>query len=359
MSNPLPIEVKDGVATINVVKSIKLTPRQNATLKHMEAYDRWAARQYLESLMGFVKSRVNVTRLTRGYNDRLASKQPGGILKQFRSLLANDEDTKHRPTQRNIGQWVGVEIECYIPYEDDEDGNRIDDTYYYYQNLRKALAKANVTRVSVKDDGSLADDDGTSVEVTMLFNTAHGFHNLEKLCGVLKSYGCYVNDKCGLHVHLDARHLKRGGVLRIGRRLGRALPILRYMVDESRTNDKSFNSLHVSPLINDSDERYCAVNLVSYFKYRTVEVRLHGGTTNFKKIRNWIETLQFLANKKMPKELKTFQDFIDTGIPTHLVEYADKRISSLNPGAWTILTPPTPVEVPVAPAIENPEVNNV
>lgn len=335
----IPIKLENNVASVNVVKTIKLKPRQLATIKYMQVNgDTYGAQRYLESLMGFVRSKIHVDRLKFHGRDELA-KSPGSVLKDFQALLNNRSNVNHRPTQRNVGQWIGVEIECYIPIESNDDGDDIDEMSYYHDNLRDALKDANITRVSVKQDGSLSDEDGMGVEVTLLFNSADGFGMLEKLLRVLNDVGCYVNDNCGLHVHLDARHLKRGGVMRIGRRLGRALPILKYMVDKSRHDNVQYCKMGVSPFTKEWDDRYHAVNLVAYSKFRTIEVRLHGGTTSFKKIKNWIETLQFLANKRMPVELTTFQDFIDTGIPAHLVEYADKRITSLNPEAWTILTP--------------------
>lgn len=337
----LPIKIENGVASINIVKTLKLKPRQIATIKYMEINgDKFGAQRYLESLMGMIKGKVNIDRLKYYGKDPLV-KAKGSILEQFKKLI--DPTADHKPTQRNVGQWIGVEIECYIPYErDDEADEIIDDDRFYYRNLRAALKSAKVARCNVKDDGSLEDDDGVGVEVTLLFNSADGFDQLTKLCNVLSDFGCYVNDKCGLHIHLDARHLKREGVLRIGRRLDRALPILKYMVHKSRWDEDSYNTLNVSPFTDDDDERYCAVNLTAYYRFKTVEIRLHGGSVDAKSIQNWIETLQFFANKRMPTVLKTFQDFIDTGIPTRLVEYADKRISALHSSAWKHLTPPTP-----------------
>lgn len=334
----LPIKIENGVATINVVKSIKLSKRQQRTLENMKVGNKYRYERYLQSLMGLIKDRVDVNRLNYGGLDPLASKPRHSVLAKFNHLLNNQHNVEHKPTQRNIGQWIGVEIECFIPQEYDDNGEPNDCTEHYH-DLRSAIREAKITRVQVKQDGSLeCDDNGVGVEVTFLFNTMDGFDKLRQLCDVLTSHGCYVNETCGLHVHLDARHLKRGGVLRIGRRLGRALPILQWMVDDSR-HDNHYCKMSVGPLKNDRDDRYHAVNLTSFFDFKTVEVRLHGGSINSKKIQNWIETLRFLANKRIVKPLKTFQEFIDLGVPAHLVEYADKRISRLNPGAWLIINP--------------------
>lgn len=344
----LPIQILNGVASIALNKTRKLTARQLTTLKNMSE-DR--AARYLWSLLGITKERVSVHRVQTNMRDRLAAKEPGSYSRRFEALLNNTDETMHRPSQRNLGQWVGVEIECYYPSDrectDDCDHDNgechaehtpSEDTAH--ARVRDALKKAGVPRCSVKYDGSLESDEGVGVEVTILFNTADGFEPLNKLCRVLNSLGCFVNDRCGLHVHLDCRHLKPKGVKLIGRRLGRALPVLKYMVDSTR-HGNHYCKLEVSPFSREHDDRYYAVNMTAFYRYKTIEVRLHGGSTNQHKIRNWIETLQFIGSNPIKKSFATFQDFIDLGIPEHLVEYADKRINRLNPGAWAILCPVT------------------
>lgn len=346
----LPYKIENGVASLVVNKKRKLTERQLANLKRTEhVYGVESAQRYISSLLGLTKRPVDVSRpKIRQYNhDRLASKPPGSILSKFKSLLYCEEDASHRPSSRSVGQWIGVEIECLYPAI----GVENDDGEYEpnisqeeaHRELRKAIQHANIPRVSVKDDGSVhdSDGDGVGVEVTILFNTEDGFGPLQKLCDVLNRKGCFVNNTCGLHVHLDARHLQEKGVKRIGRRLGNALPVLKWIVDPSR-HTNNYCALAVSEFRDSRDYRYNAINLTSWFEFKTVEVRLHGGSTNFKKIKNWIELLRFLASTRVPRNFSTFQHLIELGTPEHLIEYADKRITRLNPTAWAKLMPPAP-----------------
>lgn len=337
----LPIKIENGVASLNIAKSIKLTPRQLATLKQTEIDEGpHNAERYLYSLLGLTKDGVSISRVKQYGSDWLAQKPGGLVLERFKQLLSNGPNVNHSPSKRSVGEWIGVEIECFIPTMHDEDDCRIDESETR-RYLREAIKDAGIPRVSVKDDGSLSSDyDDVSCEVTILFNSSDGFEPLQKVCRILSQFDCYTNETCGLHVHLDARHLDKKGVKIVGRRLGRSLPVLQYMVDKSRTNSGSFNDVRVSQLSR-SGERYCAINLTSWFKFKTVEVRLHGGTTSFKKIKNWIELLKFLSSVKMPKNVTTFQELIDLGTPEHLIEYADKRITALNPEAWAILSPET------------------
>ncbi len=335
----LPIKLENGIASINLVKSRRLTPRQVATIKQIEAFDgKFNAERYLYNLLGLEKTKLCLPRIkVRDQYDVLADKKPGTVMDKFKSLLNCKHYKNHIPMPTNAGQWVGVEIECFIPIQYDSDDNSWSpkDTRQW---LRDKIMCAKIPRVSVKDDASLHDDDGISCEITVLFNSANGYNTLSKVLEILNDAECYVNRTCGLHVHLDVRHLDKKHVRIIGQRLGRSLPILRYIVDKTRTNDSSYNKLKVSRFSR-YGERQCAINLQSWFKFKTIEVRLHGGSTNFNKIKNWIELLKFLSASKVPKTFKTFQQLIDLGTPEHLIEYADKRITTLNPEAWAILNP--------------------
>lgn len=344
----LPINVKDGVVSVNVNKTLKLTPKQAANIQRMRdrGYTDAEVQTYQLSLLGLIKGRkIDICRPYVSGRDYLKLKPSGSVLTQFQNLLKNTDQTHHKPGKTALGQWTGVEIECYLPhsmFESEDDA---------FKSLQDALREAGVTRCSVKYDGSLDCDDGYGVEVTHLFNASQGYESLHKLCNVLDNLEAYVNDKSGLHVHLDCRHLTEKTVKVVGRRLGRALPVLKWMVDDTR-HDNTYCQLAVSPL-SDNASRYYAVNMTAWYRYQTVEVRLHGGTTNGRKIQNWIETLRFLSNTFNTKPLTTFQSLLDLGYPDRLAAYAEKRIRSLNPDGWVQLNPPTPVApVPVAPPIE-------
>jgi hypothetical protein len=222
------------------------------------------------------------------------------------------------------------------------------------EGLRKVLKDSGITRCQVKYDGSVEDSDAHGIEVTILFNTKTGWSKLDSLCEILNDYNAYVNKTCGLHVHLDVRHLKPAKAKLMGRRLNRALPVLKYLVDKSRHNN-SYCNLGMSGFSRNAD-RYYAINMTSYFKFKTIEVRLHGGSTNFDKIKSWIEILQFVSARPMPKTGLNFQDLIDMGLPEHLIEYADKRITKLHgEAAWRVLIP-APTAPPAAAAQPTPAV---
>ena len=192
-----------------------------------------------------------------------------------------------------------------------------------------------MARTCVKYDGSLTDDEGIGVEVTLLFNSKHGFEPLERLCKALNAHGCYINKTYGLHVHMDSRHLTKRQVKKMGASIGYALPVIKWLVPKSR-HDNTYCKLKVSQLRGD---RYAAVNLTAFSKYKTIEIRLHQGSINAKKIKNWIELMKFLGQANLKTDIASFQDLIDLGLSDELVEYCESRITELNPEAWPRLMP--------------------
>lgn len=364
------IQVKDGVATVAVAK--KLTKRQEYQLKSLPE-----ARQqeYVASILGLVKNKVRIPRAQK--YDPLEDKGRMSVVEAFNQSI--NPRYEHAPLNISHGNWIGVEIECFLPGDDDEsecdtccgsgaverevailddDGDETGDYDYsevscddcdgrgYIRgsgdargDLRAKIRAAKLSRVTVKEDGSLDDDEGVGVEVTLVYNTAHGHGKLQKLLEVLNSAGAWVNDTCGLHVHLDMRHARveaqKAGfgddlelVREYGERIGRALPVLKYMVPSSR-RDNQYCQLGVSDF---DGERYYAVNLTAFEKFQTIEVRLHSGTTDFDKISNWIDLLKLIVKSPNARPLRSFQDLLDvTQMPDSLVAYVEKRLQLHGP----------------------------
>lgn len=369
-------KVQDNKISLN--KSVKLTPKQLSQLNRLPTEN--DRNRYLMTLMGILKTRVHVPRIKTGGYNRLAFKPVNSILTQMSFL--RDTDTDHKPSQRDLGEWVGVEIECYIPHQpgtetndcccefDDDTGDLVGDECdtccngpgdghwsetKAYAWLRDRLKTAGVSRVAIKYDGSLEDTEGHGVELTILFNSKHGFEPLERLCKALLDAGCYVNKKCGLHVHLDARHMTPIKVRKVGNSIGHALPVLKWLVPESRHNNR-YCELDVSDL---RGERYYAVNLTAFRKYKTIEIRLHSGTINAPKIIQWVKLLKLLGDAKLRAPITTFQELIDLdGMTDSLVDYCDTRITELNPKAWPLLNPVIQPPIAVPPPVTM-ELNNV
>jgi len=354
------IQIKNDIVSIN--RKIKITRKHKAKMKHLNSRQFGA---YLLSILGSKQNLNGINDLikTKG-RDALARKSPNNILVSFQDLLDNDGNRNHAPrNSSDKTNWVGVEIECYIDginfreserrvdcgdcdgsgrdYDDDGEPSgdcpQCEGAGYVYcdgddsnvlMKLKQALEREKITRCSVRRDGSLDDDGG--VEITFLFDAAHGFAKLEKLCNILNSFGARVNSDCGLHIHLDFSHSiwNSTNVMTMGKRMALFLPILSQFVPVSRRTN------NYCKLVASSQDRYSAINLTSYSKHRTIEIRMHSGTTNFNKIKNWIELWTKIKNKcsnPLNHEPEDFQDFIDIlELNDTLVEFYDKRMTKFN-----------------------------
>lgn len=372
------IKIKDG--KIELTKSCALSQKQLLKLKSM---DKSKQTHYALNLMGLSKDRLRGVNTKSHDFDILAAKGKASVLSQFRRLLDNGSETLHRPLTRSAtSKWIGVEIECLVPGEgesseecescggsgshtcgncdgdgtvslSDAAGNDYDvrcgscdgrGTYdcddcpgpnessrnSAQAKIRRLLTQAKITNCSVKGDGSLSGDDGeVGVEVTVLFDAQYGFDKVKKVCEILNSIGASVNKTCGLHVHLDQGSKTEDEVYLTGLKFGKFLPILSKLVPESRRSN-TYCKLSVSSF---EGCRYHAVNLTSFNRHKTIEIRLHSGTTDARKIEMWVRLLSHIERGHLFQQtVQTFQGLLDrTKIGSDVAAYFDKRYQKFNP----------------------------
>lgn len=213
---------------------------------------------------------------------------------------------EHKVASSYLGQWIGVEIECFIPqwlgndYFDEDNGfdkDRFEDDHC--QDLAYKIERLKIPFCNVKTDGSIHSegDDGEYLEVEInCLTKIEDMSNLKALCELLQKLGAEVNTSCGLHVHLDQRDIlnndkisDRAKTLRVNKRamsIYHALPVLKSMQPKSRQNNTYCKDHKPTKRLK---EKYSAVNMIPVKKFGTIEVRLHSGTTDFTKISNWIK----------------------------------------------------------------------
>lgn len=203
---------------------------------------------------------------------------------------------------------VGVEIECF-----GEIG-------------RKALAEALPLWAGVTGDGSINPTEGSAHEVRVLLVRRELEPRLFRLCKRLEALGLRVNRSCGLHVHLDQRGQTEQQVERRAKIMDAWLCALQELVPSSR-RDNSYCRFGTS-----WKDRYHAVNLCSFSAHRTLEVRLHSGTTDYTKILAWVRLLELLAalNKK-PKAGGCVAVLEQLPLAAHDLAYWRSRHAALNP----------------------------
>lgn len=185
-------------------------------------------------------------------------------------------------------------------------------------NGKATMAAIRKWRAAIVSDGSLPQG---GFEI----NTAPGngdllLQQIKEICDGLTKDDAWVDQSCGLHVHINARDFSYYDMRRLLLLYAKIEKSLYEVVPGNRktsTYCKPCADLYIKGLdvartpwatkaalvqnhynrigdINDAKsskgggERYHALNLQSWFFRGTCECRLHSGTTSFKKIANWL-----------------------------------------------------------------------
>lgn len=155
-------------------------------------------------------------------------------------------------------------------------------------------------RWQLKRDGSVS---GYGLElVSPKLRGEDGFDQLERVCRALNSVNATVDRSTGLHVHHDFSGLSFESMQRQLLGLIDAQGALFEMVAPSRRSN------HYCPRIGQTHRDAIAratslsdfhgyfprgaVNVNAYPRHGSIEIRLHGGTTQFKKISAWVRLAQ-------------------------------------------------------------------
>jgi hypothetical protein len=232
-----------------------------------------------------------------------------------------DKSRSHRPMQNDSKKYYGVEIECLFPDSDAVEEFR--------------LAAEKIAYIGIGSDGSIRTEGG-QVGVELRILTDDSLSNLKKTCQLLSDFGVTVNTSTGLHIHFDHRHnIDQLTTKTIHSRLNSALlKQLAALVPKSR-RENTYCQLRVS-----GKNRYSAVNLVALQKYGTIEIRLHSGTIDFYKIKQWIKLWDYLLySKRLRKyDVNSPTGLIDSLKDEELKAYFHRRFSKFNPDQ-TITSP--------------------
>jgi len=224
-----------------------------------------------------------------------------------------------KPKHVGVGRTIGIEIECEPTVR-----SQIDILHWIDSKTREHMATA-------EEDNSLRGKQ--KVEYTSPILSESTYEEwLHEMCSRLKAN---VYNRCGLHIHLGSNDLSWLDLARIGMYCKVYEPFFSTLVSPSRhpalmtdgsgrplvlprsflilpTTKREFlirlygtypvydYTNHVRVILNRraNDQngprytgcihRYLWVNFQSHFYRRTVEIRLHQGTVNETKIRNWI-----------------------------------------------------------------------
>lgn len=291
-------------------------------------------RQYLRTEVKDIKDKYNTYKIDPLANKMLVFGNRGAWAREKIEELRKEVFAAKKPGIDNLGQWVSVEIECIFEAESD-----LSDLITYIRS--NALTKF----VTIKNDGSVhpSHDDGCDYDngedcscglgdhvakeivVTFKYND---WQVLEMICDKLNSLNAYVNKTCGLHVHFDCRGMSARQVTTLGKRVALCVPALKQMLPASRQNNQ-----YCQTVINGhrTGSRYAFVNMQSFGKHNTLEIRGHSGTIDAVKIINWIKIIKTIMTKRNTKPINNIMDLITFyRLPSDLALYAKNRYLKFN-----------------------------
>lgn len=218
------------------------------------------------------------------------------------------------------GEAIGVELEWIAPAICHSDGT-------YDQDTKDFDNPNNIWGTSWGYDSSIGNFDehqyarGQETRVMLKYGN---WNRLHKVCDYIKTNGGEINKTCGVHVHLDTRHLSRAATITRGKRLGSAVPWLKLLVPKSRAKSTYCKGTF------STTTKYQAVTMHNYGMGREcVEVRLHSGSLNAQKIVNWIELLHYIKNHYI--HLGSWEEFLNSDCPLQLKMWAINRKEKFNP----------------------------
>lgn len=146
-----------------------------------------------------------------------------------------------------------------------------------------------------------------------------GLDELAKVYEVLNSCRAKVDKSCGTHVHFDINDFTVQNCKNFLNLYYNYQGVINYLVPQSRRTNEYCKILTKGTLVDINkdyvrsirdiaytmDTRYMTVNLQSYVKYGTIEIRQHGGTTEFEKMEAWIILMyQLLDVAKQEEKVK-------------------------------------------------------
>lgn len=130
-----------------------------------------------------------------------------------------------------------------------------------------------------------------------------GLEQLRKAMTALREAGATVNTACGMHVHVDMDGLTGEQIAQFIAAYAERQDVMDRLVAPSRRNNQYCrrlsdhdlslvaNSFRNTRTAGSTYDRYRTVNVLSFARYGTIEIRQHQGTVSGRKATAWIRML--------------------------------------------------------------------
>lgn len=190
----------------------------------------------------------------------------------------------------------GVEIECLVPRNSITEAARANNMPIAYEGYNH---RDNTSYFKFVRDASIIGSNPIEC-VSPVLSSRDGFTKLENACKCLNEAGAQVNRSTGLHVHIGAANLTDEQYVSVFVNYQKLEKVIDTFMAQSRRASHSrwcagfsyhdFSYCHTKSAVAQElhFDRYHKVNAESYSRHKTIEFRQHQGTTDYKKISNWV-----------------------------------------------------------------------
>lgn len=217
----------------------------------------------------------------------------------------------HKPKKSDKSKYVGIEIEFFSRYS----------SAYIQDLLKKNKFLSSFCKLGY--DGSIrvpwARNDNDGLELRILCKTTQLASRLAAVRKFLNKIEAQANKSCGLHVHLDARHVDAEKMFKNLTKeltpIEKSVPPYRLKGTYAKSIKNDVNSMlemlsyYKRGLNNTSyrqtgdgvridtrvynylPKKYRSINIECMLRYKTIEVRCHEGTINCAEIYQWCQYL--------------------------------------------------------------------
>jgi hypothetical protein len=165
----------------------------------------------------------------------------------------------------------------------------------------------------VKEDGSLYGNGDYGCEVASpILQGEEGLAEVRKVLEALRTAGAYTNDSCGVHVHLEADDLNVDQIGQFVRSYLNNHDFIDWLVTPNRRQLDDGNDDYYAIRLDEEcvttverartktdmydGDRYRTVNVNSYSKFGTIELRQYQGTLSYAETEAWLRFCQGLMD---------------------------------------------------------------
>ena len=243
--------------------------------------------------------------------------EPGTILKVIERKKAARifEHKKPKTEERHFG----LELEFISPLS--------------YHDMAVQLSKLKSAEyLRLTTDGSIeAPSDKYGLELNVILPESKRDGILNEVLTELNKLGAHVNKTCGMHLHVDVRNTDRKKEYENLIGAQRVLYAMQPASRRSGTHMERYCRIQKQRDIIKAMglSRYHGINAQAIRKYGTIELRMHAGTIDRDKVKNFIElTRSIISNDNPPKRaITSINSFIKRyKIDTNLANYVKSRV---------------------------------